>query len=174
MACKVCEFWAREGDFKSGHHPTCPHASLAERLRGIQVKTAYEAAVRDAAVDELERLKAAEVVGRVNENGSVSIDLEACYGPSPLREAYRAFAVGEAAKQLQQEWLNKLTPVGKDFDRNWKPVAELCYPELSREEIEKSLQEFRAAGWTITPSHDELKLDVGAAADADEPVIRGG
>jgi hypothetical protein len=121
MTCKICEFWAREGDFESGHHPTCPHASLAERLRGIQVKTAYEAAVRD---------------------DTVSVD--------------------------------KLIPVGKDFDRNWKPVAELRDPELSREEIKKSLQEFRAAGWTIMPSHDELKLDVGTAADADEPVIRDG
>jgi hypothetical protein len=142
MTCKICEFWAREGDFESGHHPTCPHASLAERLRGIQVKTAYEAAVRDAAADELERLKAAEVACGSNWDDTVSVD--------------------------------KLIPVGKDFDHNWKPVAELCYPELSREEIKKSLQEFRAAGWTIMPSHDELKLDVGAATDADEPVIRGG
>jgi hypothetical protein len=142
MACKVCEFWAREGDFKSGHHPTCPHASLAERLRGIQVKTAYEAAVRDAAADELEQLRAAEVACRFNWDDTVSVD--------------------------------KLIPVGKDFDRNWKPVAGLCYPELPREEIKKSLQEFRAAGWTIMPSHDELKLDVGTAADADEPIIRDG
>jgi hypothetical protein len=195
MACKVCEFWAREGDFESEHHSTCPHALLAERLRGIQVKTAYETTIRNAAVDELERLKAAEIVGRVNEDGKVDFI-------PPYRNRRRVdFGSMRLVypEQFDPEVRKRAKELSELMDRKVRELIEgippeiLKSPEQTREQIKKDLQAARTAGWVVLDPGLSLEVRDSsvtvsklpdepvtisdyrtAPPDADEPVIRGG
>jgi hypothetical protein len=180
MDCPVCRFWAREINLTAPHHPTCPlrggdplSARLREIAAGLEVPGEASTLMR-AAADELDRLKAEadtrEVVGKVD------------FIP-PYRERRRVdfrsmrFVYLE---QLDPEISKRAKELSELMDRKVRELIERIppetfkFPEQTREQIKKDLQAAQAAGWTVTPSHDELKLNVGAAADADEPIIRDG